>query len=175
MATQMQEQTQAPMNLEQGDLDSWEIPSVQNSNRSFEPIPDGVYDLEITTISDPFDSTFGGKTKKQVIIEFTIENDPEYSGQTVREYYTLSMHEQAKLYGLAKAVFGRELDVTQAIRPSWFMNKHIRGLIETPEAQEGRRAWPKLIRPMARPPARSNTVTSSPVPADPETGELPNF
>ena len=169
MATQMQEQTQAPMNLEQGDLDSWEIPSVQNSNRSFEPIPDGVYDLEITTISDPFDSTFDGKTKKQVIIEFTIVNDADYQGEKIREYYTISMHEQAKMYGLAKAVFGASLDKTKSIRPSWLMNKRIRGLIETPEPRDdGRRVWPKLVRPMALPQSRS-------VPADPETGELPNF
>ena len=151
--------------LEQGSLD-WTIPSYVRSNTSFEPIPDGIYDLEITTISNPFESVFDGKSKVQFIMEFTIVGG-EFDGRTVRKYYTPSLNEKSHLLPLAKAIFGRDLDPNAPVNPRMFMNKRIRGLVETPDPDTmpaGKRPWPKLVRPLAMPAGSVTKVDAKDLP-----------
>jgi hypothetical protein len=170
--------TQNEDTFQQGNLD-WDIPSPAESNVTFDPIPSGMYEVEIVGMSDPYETQYQDQKPKMVIaMRFEIRNDPEFEGREFRAWPTRSLNEKSTLLKIVKAVQGKDYDPKARLDPKTLMNKRFNAVVETPNPSElpiGKTPWPKLrnampIRGLAQRPQVSQ-VNMSDVRNDPDVGD----
>jgi hypothetical protein len=109
--------------LPQADWDSYggAFPSLEEYNRNApsgvewpkgDKVPDGRYQLALTSISDPMENKFANPQNKNpkpiVFLYFTVvqADDPADVGATIRKTVTYSGHPRSKAYPFLEAAYG---------------------------------------------------------------------
>ncbi len=139
-------ETRKEENVTEGNsTQSWEIPSYEESNQmEFELVDEDTYTMELTDIGTPevsqFDPT-GKKLRSQ--FTFTIRDDQDWEGQTLKAWYNLTLNERSSLYPVAKALMGGDLDPKVRITPDMLKGKQMKGVVVHKQDDQGR-MWPRI-------------------------------
>lgn len=102
---------------EEYDFESWEAGgSVSDYNVKKEYVlpPEDIYVWELYKIGKP-EQMEGEKTKLRTRLHFRVVDDEDFEGMTVAPFFTVSLHEKAKLTPFVKALCGHDLLPTDKI------------------------------------------------------------
>lgn len=106
------------------------LPRKSEATSEFIVPEDGVYTLELIGFDDPVASSFDAD-KERIKLKFAVIDDEEYDGVEVHQWYGVSMHVRARLYGVVKALRGgADIDEHEDIDLEDLIGKKVQGTLE---------------------------------------------
>lgn len=117
----------------------------------YELVPEGPYVLELVGKGEdePVAKEWNPTGKKmRARFTFKVVDDPDYEGKTVSDFFTISLHEKAPLYGVVKALLGGKVPADVRITKELLIGKRMQAMVEHRQSKSNPdRSYAKINAP----------------------------